>query len=200
MRSAAPSRRNSERLQVDSIVTAAMDLIRAGGVDGLTMAGLAKQLGSSVTAPYYYVPDKQALIDLVAERVGSSIVVPLDTAGWREQLHDLVVGTVTAFLPYPGLAIHALSRESRRTSVRRRVRDMSQILESAGFNDETVHSAVLALGSLMQGVLIVAPITRDTSLADQGSSAGAEADADFESALNLVLDGIEARTRSSGTH
>lgn len=48
------------------IVEAALRVVRADGVDKLSMRLLSRELGVSPMAPYYYVADKRELLDLVA--------------------------------------------------------------------------------------------------------------------------------------
>ncbi len=46
-----------------------MEIIRTDGIEGLTIRGLAGKLGVAVTAIYWHVGNKQALLDGLAERV-----------------------------------------------------------------------------------------------------------------------------------
>ena len=53
----------------DQVLDAAMEMLETEGIDGLTVRGLAAKLGVAVTAIYWHVGDKQALLDGVVDRV-----------------------------------------------------------------------------------------------------------------------------------
>lgn len=68
----------------DQIVTAAIELLDAEGIDGLSMRRLGTRLGSAATAPYWHVKSKDELVVLAADEVWGEIGLP-DPAemGWR---------------------------------------------------------------------------------------------------------------------
>ncbi|MGC0272307.1 TetR/AcrR family transcriptional regulator [Pseudactinotalea sp. Z1739] len=75
-------------LTLDQIVTAAIDIADAGGIDALSMRKLAAELNTSPMALYRYVPGKTELLHLMLDAVE---VLPEDAAttpddGWREVL------------------------------------------------------------------------------------------------------------------
>jgi AcrR family transcriptional regulator len=57
----------------DHVVDVALGLVQAEGVDALTMRRLARELGVAVTAIYWHVGDKQALLDALAERIAAQV-------------------------------------------------------------------------------------------------------------------------------
>src|ERR1700720_3493764 len=95
----------AERLSEDQIVDAALAIIRESGVESLSMRSLSRQLGASPMAAYYYVRDKQGLLDLVARRALSAVQLPDESAGpWYVRL-QLIVDQVEAGLRHnPGIA------------------------------------------------------------------------------------------------
>jgi AcrR family transcriptional regulator len=56
-------------LSRDQVLDAAMEIVRADGADRLTIRGLAAKLGVAVTAIYWHVGDKQALLDGLVDRI-----------------------------------------------------------------------------------------------------------------------------------
>jgi len=56
-------------LSRDQVLAAALEIVEAGGADRLTVRGLAATLGVAVTAIYWHVGDKQALLDGVVDAV-----------------------------------------------------------------------------------------------------------------------------------
>jgi len=78
-------------LTVRAIVTAAMDIADADGVDALSMRNVAERLGVGTMSLYTYVPGKIELIDLMLDRAYSelyeSVKEPSQQPGeWRDAL------------------------------------------------------------------------------------------------------------------
>jgi AcrR family transcriptional regulator len=127
----------AERLTEDQIVDAALAIIRESGVQALSMRSLSRQLGVSAMAPYYYVSDKQGLLDLVAKRALGEIQIPDTSIGpWYLRLR-LVIDQVEAELRHnQGIAEVLLGRIM--FSQRRVMNAIMAILEDAGFEGPTV--------------------------------------------------------------
>jgi TetR/AcrR family tetracycline transcriptional repressor len=62
----APSSHTAAGITVPAIADAALAIIRAVGVDGLTMRGVAERLGVRAPSLYHHVQNKAGLLDLVA--------------------------------------------------------------------------------------------------------------------------------------
>jgi AcrR family transcriptional regulator len=73
-------------LSQDRIVTAALRLVDRRGLDALTMRGVGDALGYEAMSLYKHVAGKQALIDLVVERVAAEIQPPEPSASWADRL------------------------------------------------------------------------------------------------------------------
>ena len=77
-----------DTLTREQIVSAAIDLLDAEGLEGLNMRALGQRLGSAATAVYWHVGSKDNLIALAADQASSEIAAPfprlrarLETAG-----------------------------------------------------------------------------------------------------------------------
>ncbi|MCU1496282.1 MAG: putative TetR family transcriptional regulator [Acidimicrobiales bacterium] len=79
-----PSRRKP--LSQDRIVVAALRIVDRRGLDALTMRGVGNALGYEAMSLYKHVAGKQALVELVAERVASEIQPPEPIAPWADRL------------------------------------------------------------------------------------------------------------------
>jgi TetR/AcrR family tetracycline transcriptional repressor len=92
MRKRRPDAKPRPRLDLDLIVKTAIDLLDEVGLDGLTTRALATRLGVQSAALYWYVADKNELLDLVADAICKPMLATLTQAstdagrGWREQL------------------------------------------------------------------------------------------------------------------
>jgi AcrR family transcriptional regulator len=56
-------------LNADRIIEAGMALLDRDGLEGLSMRKLGAELGSGATSVYWHVPNKDALLDLVVDRL-----------------------------------------------------------------------------------------------------------------------------------
>ena len=74
-------------LSREAIVEAALEVLNAEGLDGLTMRRLAAELGVGAASLYWHVDGKEALLQLVVDRVVSEIPLPEPDPGrWQEQI------------------------------------------------------------------------------------------------------------------
>ena len=69
----AARRADRDPLSREVVVDTALALVTAQGVDALTMRRLATELGTAVTAIYWHVGNRDALLDLLVERVLADI-------------------------------------------------------------------------------------------------------------------------------
>ncbi|HEU5301212.1 MAG TPA: TetR family transcriptional regulator [Acidimicrobiia bacterium] len=60
-------------VSADRIVDTALEIVDRDGPDGLTMRALAAKLGVAVTAIYWHVGDKDALLAAIADRVATEV-------------------------------------------------------------------------------------------------------------------------------
>lgn len=124
-------------LTEEQIVDAALDIIRAEGLDALSMRRLSRELGRSAMAPYWYVSDKRELLDLVARKLLSEVAVPEPDSGpWEERLRSVVTGIDARLHDHPGIAIVMLER--MRSTDQRLMNGILEILLSAGFEGPQV--------------------------------------------------------------
>jgi AcrR family transcriptional regulator len=73
-----------DTLTREYIVTVAVDLLDADGLEGLNMRALGKRLDSAATAVYWHVGSKDNLIALAGDQVWYEITLPdLDLIDWR---------------------------------------------------------------------------------------------------------------------
>lgn len=71
----------------EQIVDAALSVVQAEGLEALSMRRLSRELGRSAMAPYWYVADKNELLDLVARKLLSRVQLPpADSGPWDERL------------------------------------------------------------------------------------------------------------------
>jgi AcrR family transcriptional regulator len=71
----------------EAIVDAALTVLDAVGMEGLSMRRVAQELGTGAASLYWHVRNKDELFQLVFDRVTREVVLPEpDPAHWQEQL------------------------------------------------------------------------------------------------------------------
>ncbi len=140
----------AERLSEDQIIDAALAIIRESGVESLSMRSLSRQLGVSPMAAYYYVRDKQGLLDLVAKRALGAVEIPDKSVGpWHVRL-QLLVDQVEAGLRHnQGIAEVLLGRIM--FSQRSVMNAIMEVLEEAGFEGPNVVKAYALIHTYLFG-------------------------------------------------
>src|SRR5215217_399697 len=95
----------------EELARRALEIIDARGPEGLTMRGLAAELGMGTMALYRYFPSKRELMDAAIEVAAPEIDLPEpDTAPWKEQLATLARALFRAGLKHPSLARERFER------------------------------------------------------------------------------------------
>src|SRR6185295_5033462 len=117
-------------LTEEQIVEAALRLARSVRLESISMRSLAGELGVPVMTIYNYVPNKEALHDLVASAVLRDVRVPTPEEGtWEERLKQLERDARSALADFRGLSLDRVdSTESARLA-----EGVMSILASAGF-------------------------------------------------------------------
>ena len=73
----------------ERLVEAALDWIRAEGLDGLSMRSLADQLAVKAASLYWHVRDRRELVELLADAILESVRPPKGATGWRDGVRDI---------------------------------------------------------------------------------------------------------------
>ncbi|HEY2442741.1 MAG TPA: TetR/AcrR family transcriptional regulator [Streptosporangiaceae bacterium] len=77
----------------EAVVDAALRVMDAEGIDGLSMRRVGEELGTGAASIYWHVRNKGELLQLIFERVVEEIRLPEpDPARWQEQLREHALG------------------------------------------------------------------------------------------------------------
>ena len=92
----------------DALVAAAQEILEADGLAALSLRAVARRAGVSPAAPYHHFPDKQALLDAVAERGFDALTAAMTTrmdkvAGAAARLDASGLGYVAFAVANPAL-------------------------------------------------------------------------------------------------
>ncbi|UQS22943.1 TetR/AcrR family transcriptional regulator C-terminal domain-containing protein [Amycolatopsis thermalba] len=124
-------------LEREQIVAAAVALARREGLDALTIRRLAAEVGASRMALYRHVPDKEALLGLVADAIAADHVRPAEAGDgpWPDRLRALAHGMRRELRAYPGFAELIMTRSNHGPGGLRLAETIAEILAAAGLDE-----------------------------------------------------------------
>ncbi|OLF18375.1 TetR/AcrR family transcriptional regulator [Actinophytocola xanthii] len=133
-------------LTTDQIVRAAIDLLDADGLDGLTMRGLGQRLGCAATAVYWHVENKDNLVRLAVDELWREVRLPdLEANDWRAAATEMATDLHAMVTRHPWL-LQALATHLVYGPGKARHDDhLFAVYERAGFVGEQADRAVGAV-------------------------------------------------------
>lgn len=99
-----------ESLTPQEVAESAFDLIAAEGEEALTMRRLGEVLGVKAMALYNHFPDKEAILDAVANLALSRVPVPPAKGSWKSRIKALCHAIRSMALRYPNVFRVAMNR------------------------------------------------------------------------------------------
>jgi AcrR family transcriptional regulator len=75
-------------LSADSIVEAALEIADTEGLQAVTMRRVGASLGTAAMSLYRHIPNKDTLLELMADRVLAQLPYPDPAGEWRDELHS----------------------------------------------------------------------------------------------------------------
>lgn len=200
-------------LSLERIVAAAVDLLDAGGVAGLTMRRLADRLGAGTMSLYWHVDNKGDVLDLALDAVLAypGPPQPVLSGGWRAEVVHVLEDWRAGMLRHPWSA-SLLPGRALGPNTLDRLEFLGGILSRAGVADADLNVAIWSLWNHVMG----ATVTRtsfdlsedDRATAQQRLAGFAERyptiersrllldddwDGTFRKGLDLLLDGLATR-------
>ncbi|HUZ70586.1 MAG TPA: TetR family transcriptional regulator [Candidatus Saccharimonadales bacterium] len=139
------SRQETETgLNREAVIQAALGMLDAVGVEGLSMRALADRLGVKAASLYWHIRDKEQLLELVAEAVLERVAVPASSLGWRPQVTAACDDLAQFLKVHQGAATVVLGslpvvQRSRLT------RDLAQVLGTAGLAEAEAAATTLVV-------------------------------------------------------
>jgi AcrR family transcriptional regulator len=123
------------------VLQAALALAARDGIESLTMRKLADELGVGAMSLYYYVPNKEQLLDGMVDIVFSEIEPPSTDVDWKTAMRNRALSTRNALRRHPW-AIGLMEGRTNHGPANLRIHDaVLGCLRAAGFSLEmTVHA------------------------------------------------------------
>jgi AcrR family transcriptional regulator len=148
------SRSGTPTLSREQIVKAALELLDAEGIDGLSMRRLGAKLGSGATSIYWHVANKDDLLDLAIDAVMGEVRIPIDVDDWRVAAATMARDLREVLLRHPWIASLFGVRLNVGPNSMALAESMITLLERAGFAQAEATYAASALSSHAIGAAI----------------------------------------------
>ncbi|WP_330276015.1 TetR/AcrR family transcriptional regulator C-terminal domain-containing protein [Lentzea sp. NBC_00516] len=180
------------KLDRETIVVEALDLLDDLGLAEVSTRRLAKRLGVEQPSLYWHFPNKNALLSAMAEAVMAvHATAPLPTPGddWREWLLENSRSFRRALLMHrDGARLHAGSRPQGEDLSR--ALHKFQFLVSSGLSERDARLAMLTISQFTVGSVLEEQAATEAGNAADGGLDHAEA---FEDGLTLIVDSLVSR-------
>jgi AcrR family transcriptional regulator len=155
------------------------------------MRRLSERLGVALGATYHYVPDRDSLLALVAERINAQISLrSTRRAQWASTLRALMIDYAELYGRYPGMAAFTNSHLAATRPDATRMALLRLLLDS-GFAEESALNVLATFFFYTSGAT-----TSELMHRDQPEYSAAELERRFHQGLDLVIDGAKARLRA----
>lgn len=212
-------RKARPRLSRDRVLRGAVSVADAGGIEGLTIRSLAKSLGVKPMAVYYYVANKDEILDGIVDLVFSEIELPEVGGDWRTEMCRRAHSARRVLRAHPWAIGLMESRTSPGPATLRHHDVVIATLRAAGFSHQLTAHAYAALDSYTYGFAlqeaglpfeesgtvgdVAEPIMEQFSTGgyphlvematDYYLQPGYNFGDEFEWGLDLILDGLDRR-------
>jgi TetR/AcrR family tetracycline transcriptional repressor len=173
----------------DDVVAAGLRLTRRSGFAKLSMRNLAAELGSPSMNAYYYISDKQQLLDLVGDAVLGEVAFPPAGLPWERRLTLLFEGGREVLLRYPGVAQHLLRRMEGLPNETRLYRAITEILGAAGFDREVSDRTQRVFAYLLFGA-VTSELATIAAAGQPDAMTFSDDEEVFRFGLGLLVDGL----------
>lgn len=154
------------RLNRDELIATALAVADSEGLDAVTLRRVAQQHDVTPMALYRHFPDKEGLLDAIAERLFADVRVPEpDDRPWHEQMHDVLGGILAALRPHPNATTLLFNRVlSCEPGLDLAERVLGLLADGGLSTEQGAETASHAMGSLVS--LVITEPGRTTRTAD----------------------------------
>jgi TetR/AcrR family tetracycline transcriptional repressor len=221
------SQRRRDPLTQEAIVDAALRVLDAEGLDGLSMRRVGEELDTGAASLYWHVGSKDGLLDLIFDRViGEQQVPDPEPERWQEQLKEVARTARATILRHRDIVRISIGRIPMGPNALRYEERLLALLRGGGVPDELAVAGSQLLFSVVNGFTMdetgeggeprpeqppldeAAAMMRDyfaslpqgrfpNLVALADHFAFADPDARFELLLDLFVDGLAKRGRAA---
>jgi len=202
------------------VLAVAVEFADSHGLDAVNMRALAQELGVVPMALYKHVTSKDDLLDGMLEAIVTEIDDPPVTGGWKQDVRVRILAARRSLLRHPWSRAVLESRGAMTPAMLDYLNALTGLFLDGGLSVDLTHHVMHTLGNRMWGfnqALFAATPTSDAASFNSQKAAlparhphlaaiaeaaahvnagsgvpGCDDQAEFEFALDLVLNGVEA--------
>ncbi|WP_433244491.1 TetR/AcrR family transcriptional regulator C-terminal domain-containing protein [Streptosporangium sp. CA-135522] len=141
----------TKKMSRERVLDAALELVDQVGAGGLSMRKLGAALGVEAMTLYYYVPNKDAVLDGLVERVATHAFTVVPQAGWQHLLRDFAVSFRRELLRHPGVLHLVATRPVATLQGLRTLEAGLAVLRASGFGLREACHAMNAVATFTTG-------------------------------------------------
>jgi AcrR family transcriptional regulator len=131
-------------LTVESIVEAALTIADAEGIEAVTMRRVGAQVGAAAMSLYRHVPNKDALLELMADHALALLPFPDPAGEWRGELHSFFLALRDVLLEHPAVAHVMVEMAIAGPEISLRGEQVLECLLEAGLDEQAAAQAITA--------------------------------------------------------
>lgn len=181
------------------ILAAARAILAEHSLADLTMRRLASDLGVRPNALYWHFPNKQSMLAALAEDILSTVPGASEDIDWLADLHRLATDMRQALLAVPDSAEVVSSAWASGLADRGIERVIADIAARGGLDRQAQSGLATAICQLTIGLTIEEQTRTQMERLGVTGPSGRVFDAEFDDALEVILDGARARSAAQ-TH
>ncbi|MEV7607141.1 TetR/AcrR family transcriptional regulator [Paenarthrobacter sp. NPDC089322] len=164
-----PSTAERPPLSRARVLSCAVELADESGLAALTIRTLAQRMGTKPMSLYYYVANKEEILDGIVDMVFSEIELPSADGDWREEMHRRAHAMRSALKRHPWAVGLVESRSSPGPATLMHHEATLATLRAAGFSVRMTAHAYALLDSYIYGFAV-----QEASLPFEGRGTAAE--------------------------
>jgi AcrR family transcriptional regulator len=144
MRETPRSRPAKPPLSREAVLEAGLRVLRAKGIEGVTMRAVAAELDTGPASLYVYVSNRQQLLNEMFDLVAGEVDLgdAPDPARWREQIENLLTRVLETMNRHPGIARVPLANVPTGPRAAAVADRAIEILRAGGIDDRTIAWAI----------------------------------------------------------
>jgi AcrR family transcriptional regulator len=155
-------------LSADSIVEAALEIADTEGLQAVTMRRVGASLGTAAMSLYRHIPNKDTLLELMADRVLAQLPYPDPAGEWRDELHAFFLAFHDLLLEHPAVAYVMIEMAIAGPELALRGEQVLACLLGNGLDEATAAQAITALNWHTVGGSVYALARRNPRHEDRG--------------------------------
>jgi TetR/AcrR family tetracycline transcriptional repressor len=124
-------------LSAATIVGAALEIADEQGLEAVTMRAVGARLGAAAMSLYRHVPNKDALLELMADKVLAELPYPDPAGDWRQEIHRFYLVWRDLLLEHPAVAHVMIEMALAGPELSLRGENLLACMLGAGFDEAT---------------------------------------------------------------